>query len=251
MRLLATVMFLAMGIQVSAGAFDAAKLKSYEGQIATVMMSTAENTLTLISNEEKNKDKSSILSRVRLAILYHNASHFLFHKGVRGYAEKGVDVLEAVAKEKDMDEEWRPIVWSYLGSLKALVANESINPIAKIGGVNDGFKWMDQSVKEYGKVCYLPSFIRSNVASAVPDFFRKDKVAMDDLQFLDRSYSADPSFAPKDLMASVFLTLGNQYKKQKKIDIAVDYWKKSSALDPNGAGPGKAARDMLDVFADE
>lgn len=238
-------------LQVGGLAFDPVRSRAFEQQLVAQMDASAQDIERLVKEEEQNTQGDRLLHQVKLAILYHNASRFLFPKGIKGYAEKGENLLDHVVNDPALPAEWRPLVLGYLGSLKALVGNESINPITKLGAVHDGFKWLDQAVNDYGKVSYLPTLIRSNVASAVPDFFHKEKVAMEDLIYLDKRFSADPSFVPSRLMVQVYLNLGNQYKKRKEISQSIVYWKKASALDPKGDFGGKAAREMLDIFADE
>ncbi len=233
-------------------AMDSAKLNRYLTELTPQMSIGAEQVQSAITSEEHRQAaiKPTTVDTLKLAILYHNGSQYLFSKGVKGYAEKGEKLILPLYENDSIDEELRPIIITYLGSLKALEANESFNPIEKIMGVNKGFKYLNEAVDKYGKTCYLPCWVRSNVAMAVPDFFNKEKVAFEDLSFLDQRFQSDASFATKDLMAAVYLNFGNYYKKQKNIPQAIKYWTLSKKLDSNGQHGGAAAQDMLEVFED-
>lgn len=48
-------------------------------------------------------------------------------------------------------------------------------------------------------------------------------------------------------MASVFLHLGDYYKREKKLAEAVAYWRKALQLDPDGE-TGARAKELLELF---
>ncbi len=239
-----------MLIMGSSFAMDVAKLNRYNEELQPQMAILAEQVMPAIEAEEKRLKtvKATDLDAIRLAILYHNASSLLFSKGVKGYAAKGLTLLQPLYESKTVEEELRPIITIYVGSITALQAAESINPVDKMMGVGKGFKFLDEAVDKYGKLFFLPAFVRSSVASAVPEFFKKEKVALADLNFLEQSYQSNPNFVPKDIMATVYLNLGNSYKKQKNIKQAIQYWTLSKQIDPKVRN-GEAS-EMLDVFAD-
>ncbi|NLZ43532.1 MAG: hypothetical protein GX894_01600 [Clostridia bacterium] len=210
---------------------------------------------TLLRQSEKlsgalspdNLAPEELLSAVRLGILYHNLSLNGAKQGYRGYARKAVTVLTKVYHHPDLPEELHPISGAYLGSSLALAGDEAINPVKKIKHVRDGLKYLDTAVKKYGRDSYFPLVLRANVGIALPSFFRREKTAVQDYLSLAGWYHREPERIPAGIMASVFLHLGDYYKKEKKLAEAVAYWRKALQLDPDGEA-GARAREMLELF---
>ncbi|NLY90658.1 MAG: tetratricopeptide repeat protein [Firmicutes bacterium] len=188
------------------------------------------------------------LSALRVGILYHNLSLNGAEKGYRGYAEKAAEILSRLYHHPDLPEELRPISGAYLGSSLALAGGEATNPLTKIKRVKDGLKYLDTIVKNYGKNSYYPLLLRANVGIALPAFFKREKTAVEDFLRLEQWYSREPERIPSGIMPSVYLHLGNYYKKEKKIEEAIAYWRKAYELDPAGE-VGAQAKALLELFA--
>lgn len=188
------------------------------------------------------------LSALRLGIYYHNLSLHGAEKGYRGYAEKAAEVLSKLYHHPALPEELLPISGAYLGSSLALAGGEAINPLTKIKRVKDGLKYLDAVVKKYGKDSYYPLLLRGNVGMALPSFFKREKTAVEDFLRLEEWHHGEPERIPDGIMPSVFLHLGNYYKKEKRIEEAVIYWEKAYQLDPAGE-VGAQAKELLQLFA--
>lgn len=107
---------------------------------------------------------------------------------------------------------------------------------------------MDAVVKKYGRDSYYPLLLRGNVGMALPSFFNREKTAVKDFLRLEQWYNREPERIPAGIMSSVFLQLGNYYKKEKKTAEAVRYWQKAYQLDPAGEA-GVQAKALLELFA--
>jgi tetratricopeptide (TPR) repeat protein len=240
-------------LAAKAFAIDQFKIKEYE----EILLADAgcADLETLLTESEKlagtlsleNLTAEEFLPAVRLGILYHNLSLLGAGEGRRGYAGKAVTVLTRVYHHPGLPEELRPISGAYLGSGLALAGGEAINPAKKIKYVRDGLKYLDTAVKKYGRDSYFPLFLRANVGIALPSFFRREKTAVQDYLALAGWYNREPERIPAGIMASVFLHLGEYYKKEKKLDEAVAYWRKARQLDPEGEA-GARAKELLELF---
>lgn len=195
-----------------------------------------------------NPMPEKFLSLLRLGVLYHNLSLNSAEKGYRGYADKAAKVLSRLYHHPDLPEELRPISGAYLGSSLALAGGEATNPLTKIKRVKDGLKYLDTVVKKYGKDSYYPLLLRGNVGMALPSFFKREKTAVEDFLRLEQWYNREPQRIPAGIMPSVFLHLGNYYKKEKRIEEAIAYWRKAYELDPAGE-VGAQAKALLQLFA--
>ncbi|NLW58803.1 MAG: hypothetical protein GX073_00445 [Firmicutes bacterium] len=196
----------------------------------------------------ENPAPEEFLSALRLGILYHNLSLHGTEKGYRGYAEKAAGILSKLYHHPGLPEELRPISGAYLGSSLALAGGEALNPLTKIKRVKEGLKYLDAVVKKYGRDSYYPLLLRGNVGMALPSFFNREKTAVKDFLRLEQWYNREPERIPAGIMSSVFLQLGNYYKKEKKTAEAVRYWQKAYQLDPAGEA-GVQAKALLELFA--
>lgn len=233
--------------------FDQLKMREYENLLLADTGCADVETLLAQSGEPngalplENPVPEEFLSAVRLGILYHNISLHGAEQGHRGYAEKAVKVLDGLYHNPDLPEELLPITGSYLGSSLALSGDEAINPAKKIKRVRDGLKYLDTVVKKHGKKSYFPLFFRANVGIALPWFFRQEKTAVNDFLALEEWSNREPERIPTEIMASVFLHLGDYYKKEKKLAEAVAYWRKARQYDPAGE-TGTRAQELLELF---
>jgi len=242
-----------MVLAAKAFAVDQFKIKEYEQLL--LADAGCDDPETLLTESEKlaaalsleNLTAEEFLPAVRLGIIYHNLSLHGAGQGYRGYAGKAVTVLTRVYHHPDLPEELRPISGSYLGSSLALAGDEAINPAKKIKHVKDGLKYLDATVKNYGRDSYFPLLLRANVGIALPSFFRREKAAVQDYLTLAGWYNREPERIPAGIMASVFLHLGAYYKREKKLDEAITYWRKARQLDPEGE-VGARAGELLGLF---
>lgn len=235
-------------------AFDQEQLRAYESLFLADTGCNDPDTLLRKSGELSgrvsldNPAPEAFLSGIRLGILYHNLSLHSAEKGHRGYAEKAADILSKLYHHPDLPEELRPICGAYLGSSLAVAGGEAVNPLIKMKRVKDGLKYLDVGVKRYGKDSYYPLLLRGNVGIAIPSFFKREKTAVEDFLRLEQWHQREPERIPDGIMPSVFLQLGNYYKKEKKIEEAIIYWQKAYHLDPAGE-VGTQAKALLALFA--
>lgn len=234
-------------------ALDQSRLREYETLLLVeagyadveTLLTESEKLAAAFSLEEPSPE--TFFTALRLGILYHNLSLHGAGQGHRGYAQKAVTVLTGVYHHQEFPEELRPIGGAYLGSSLTLSGNEAINPVMKIKYVKDGLKYLDAAVKKYGRDSYFPLFIRANVGIALPSFFGREKTAVQDFLALADWYNREPERIPAGIMASVFLHLGDYYKKERKLAEAAVYWRKARELDPEGE-VGARAKELLELF---
>lgn len=242
-----------MVLTATAFAVDQLKIREYEELLlADAGCNDVEALLTRSkelsgSLSLENLAPEELLPAVRLGILYHNLSVNGAEQGHRGYAGKAAAVLTKVYHHPALPEELRPISGAYLGSSLALAGGEAINPAKKIKYVKDGLKYLDTTVKKHGRDSYFPLVLRANVGIALPSFFRREKTAVQDYLSLAGWYHREPERIPTGVMASVFLHLGDYYKREKKLAEAVAYWRKALELDPDGE-TGARAKELLELF---
>ncbi len=195
--------------------------------------------------EKKSNDPVKLLE---LAILYHNLSNYGFRKGYRGYAEKAFNILRDLYNNQ-IDEALIPFVLVYLGSSRALMGNESSNPVKKTVFVKEALKYLDRAAKQYSNITYVVPLIRGNVCISLPDFFNREKTAWKDFRYLEKKYSEDEGSIPGGVMCNVFFNLGALYKKEGKIEKTIEYWKKVYQLCPN-TSLGEKAKFLIDIYTE-
>lgn len=235
-------------------AFDPKQLSAYESIFLTDAGCRDPESLWRRSEELKERlspestAPEEFVSTLRLGILYHNLSLYGAEKGYRGYAEKAAALLSALDQHPELPEELRPICRAYLGSSLALAGGEAANPLLKIKLVKEGLKYLDAAVKKYGQESYYPLLLRANVGMALPAFFKREKTAVADFLRLVEWHQREPERIPGGMMPSVYLQLGNYYKKEKRMAEAIHYWEKASQMDPEGE-IGAEAQALLELFA--
>jgi len=233
-------------------AMDQVQIIEYEHKLMEVMGTDKVDSLVAnIAQLEKDLDKQEGLAynlgKIRLGIYYHNLALNGFKMGYRGFAEKSFDTFRQIHEDPGCKPELRPIVLSYLGSSRAIMGDESNNPIDKIRFVQEGVAYLDEAVNKYKDYSYIPYFIRANVCIALPDFFGKEKEAFKDYSSLEQWYQRTPERIPAGIMSVVYFNLGDYHKKQRNLRKACDYWEKAEILDPDGE-IGAQAREMLELF---
>lgn len=203
----------------------------------------------LARNDKRLGSPEYFITMIRLGIYYHNFSLYGSSKGFHGYAEKAFQTLHSLYENTQLPESDRPLVWSYLGSSRALMGNESGNPVDKITFVNEGLKYLNEAVSHSAQVSYFPMFMRANVRLGLPDFFLQESGAFKDYQTLEKQALTYPATIPKEILGVIFFNMGNYYKKQKKIDLALQYWKKTTKIAPTTES-ARHAKEMVALFED-
>lgn len=203
----------------------------------------------VIGKAKIEKNAEYYLAATRLGIYYHNVAANGLKKGYRGYSKKAYEILNKITRDPNFIEELKPIALPYLGSSRAIMGDENTNPVNKIKYVQEGAAILDEAVSKYNNISYFPLFMRGNVFVALPEFFKKDGVAFQDYRELDQWNKRDPSRIPEGVMALVYYNLGNCFKKQKKLAMAMEYWKLAYQMDPDGS-TGKNAKKMLEIFGE-
>lgn len=226
-------------------------VKKYEKMLTPFIgmddLSGIKNIADSLSKELEKKSNEPV-KLLELAILYHNLSNYGFSKGYRGYAEKAFNILLDLYNN-EIDEALMPFVLVYLGSSRALMGNESSNPAKKIVFVKEGLKYLDRAAKQYYNITYVVPLIRGNVCISLPDFFNRQKTAWKDFRYLEKKYSEDEGSVPDGVMCNVFFNLGTLYKKEGKIEKAIEYWEKVYQLCPN-TSLGKRAKFLIDIYTE-
>ena len=133
---------------------------------------------------------------------------------VKDASFKARDHLEAFIK-KIKDE---PLAEVYYGMALSLTGRDDINPVGKMLGVQNGLDVMDHAVKigEKDDQYHYIRYLRGNVCSSLPDFFKREKTAVDDFRFLEESFSKDTNSVVPALMIGVYYYLGNEEKTKEK-----------------------------------
>lgn len=250
-----TLVFALSLVLCAASAFGLDRVKVRDAEFPYMPYTSISGAVN-ISNAKADLEKKATAApadlslQLSLGIVYMNMSLEFFPKGVTGYAQKSADILEAVLKNPALPADLRPLALAYAGSAKALIGNEDVNPANKIGKVNEGFKYLDEAVGKYKNDSFYPCFIRANVASSLPDFFKKEEGLKKDLDFLIQETAKDPAFTVKENLSAAYAMMGDWNKRKKKMNEALAAWKKAVELDPELKGGGKAAKKMLAVYDD-
>ena len=143
----------------------------------------------------------STLNAVRMAIAYHEASLVLGDD--EPWAARSFAILSDPRVYASADDELKPIVFSYMGSARALMGRDT----RRIGYVRDAFLILDDAVRVWGDTSPMPRFLRGSVAENLPRSFRKRAVAKSDFRRLIELDAEDDTFASDKLMSFVLYGL--------------------------------------------
>lgn len=182
-------------------------------------------------------------TQFRAGVVAHNLARALPGKG---WALKAVDRFQGPLK--GTDPELVVVALAYLGSAKALAANDDANPAMKITLVNQGWDLLSEAVTKGGESSFLPRFLRASVGQSLPEFFGKAPTVVADTRALNSWGNSHPGRLDQGMQAQIALMEANALKKTKNLDGAIDAWKRTLALDPQKAGPGKAAAAALELY---
>ncbi|HHU37099.1 MAG TPA: hypothetical protein GXZ47_07715, partial [Treponema sp.] len=167
----------------------------------------------------------------------------------QGASEKIVDY----SKKFEKKEKNNPIALVYYGLGCSLVSRDSKNPITQLMQVKKGISKFDQAVdlsKNQPREWFV-RYMRANFFINLPNTFKKRPVAEDDFSFVDNYYTGQPEI--EGYMCNGFYNLGEIEKSRGNIDLAVEHWKKSVAINEKlnlNSPEGLKAADRLSLFTD-
>jgi hypothetical protein len=95
---------------------------------------------------------------------------------------------------------------AYLGSVYAMRARDSSNPLRKLTDVRKGISLLNQAVEESPRV-FIVRMLRGSVFFDLPSIFRDDRAAMDDFRFA-ANRAAISFTVPDDMQAEILYKLG-------------------------------------------
>jgi tetratricopeptide (TPR) repeat protein len=124
-----------------------------------------------------------------------------------------------------------PAALAWLGSAQVRKAREA-SMFAAADWVIKGFMTMDQAVARFPSA-FIVYLVRGITATNVPDFFKKARVAVQDLSTIVALKQKDPASVPDVVMPSVYLHLGRAYKKTEQVAEARAAWEKGKSAYPD------------------
>ncbi len=193
-------------------------------------------------------DPSDYYADLAIGILYTSLAR-LADSPEKGANKKALEYTDKFLK-KEGDNSLGLI---YNGLANGLVARDSINPITKMSGVSKSSAMCDKAVKlsEGKPLEWYIRFMRANYYVNLPDFFKKRKIANEDYLFIVDEFNKNPAI--EGFMGTVYFYLGEMEKSAGNLDKAVEYWKKSDALNKkysSSSYEAKMTEKRLDTFAD-
>ena len=219
------------------------KVKAYDHQLEDVMELTDTTQLKakLLEVEENEKQSPSEISKLRLAIVYHETAlnlSFFSKTKFKGYASKSFDLLSELFNSPNTTRELMPFIASYRASALSLVGAET----KKLKLLGEAFSLFSEAVKNYAAISYLPEFLRGSVSENLPwFFFSKRKFARLDFQSIIDKYDIDEKYSNWKVMSFVYWAWAKQRPGKKYKTQSLVYLDKAIALDPNyKAGRAKA-----------
>lgn len=238
-------MLLTLGAATAGYSLDPQKVIGLEASLSDLMQTSDPAVLTSLDAQLTPQLTAAAdpLTWVKAGIVSHNLSRAVGSETNRGNASRAVDRLKSAAHGPDA--ELAVVALPFLGSATSLQAKEDSNPISKMFLVNSAWGLLTEAVDRDGEVSFLPRMIRASVGSSLPDFFGKDGDVLKDLDALEAWDRAHPRRIPSLVKAKLALIQGDTLKKQKQLPQAIEAWNRAVALDPQKAGPGKAAAEAL------
>jgi tetratricopeptide (TPR) repeat protein len=187
-------------------------------------------------------------SDLAIAILYTALSSPMDNPEV-GASDKIIDYSKRFeAKEKN-----NPIAMTYYGMGCSLVSRDSKNPMVQYMMVKKGISIFDKAVKlsENQPKEWFVRYMRGNFYINLPDTFKKRPIAEEDFNFVLTQYTRQPDI--EGYMCNGFYYLGEIEKSRGNTDKAVQYWKKSVAINEKlqlNSKEGKKSAERLKLFTD-
>ncbi len=173
---------------------------------------------------------------MKLGISYHSFAE----KGQKNAVKKAEAVFKTLLQIEPKNSE--ALVW--YGSVLALKGRDAWFPFLKIKYVNDGLKKMDQAVW-LDSANITVRMTRASTCIALPEnIFHRIKTAIQDFEYLVILQKKHPEMFDKKLSASIFLELGNGYKKSGDIIKARENWQRAV----NAAADSKEAEEAKNLL---
>ncbi|AHM60710.1 hypothetical protein D770_12265 [Flammeovirgaceae bacterium 311] len=211
-----------------------AEVKAVELQLDDVMevMDTILLKAKMQETERQFEEQPTLLNKVRLGIIYHEAAlnlSFLSRTAYKGYAKRSFEILSDVFDAPSTTKAIMPFVASYRASALSLVGAET----KKLGLVGDSFRLLNDAVEKYAHVSYLPEFLRGSVSENLPwFFFSKRHYAKRDFESIISKYESNSAYANKKIMSFTYWAWSNQHQSKKYRKQALAYLDAAIALDP-------------------
>lgn len=227
-------------------ALDFSKVKTFEHQLDDVMelVDTTKLKIKLKEVEDSCKRNPNEMNKVRLGIVYHETAlnlSFLSKTEFKGYAKKSFDILSEVFHSPHTSKELFPFITAYRASALSLVAAET----RKLKLLGKAFSLLNDAVKHYATVSYLPEFLRGSVAENLPwFFFSKRKLAKQDFQSIINKQEKNDEYANRKIMSFTYWAWANQRQGKKYRTQALAYLDKAIESDPDYKAGRKKAEEL-------
>ena len=227
------------------------KVKAVEYQLSDVieLNNALEVRFKLKDVEERYLQTPNLVNGLRLGIIYYKTALYLsFFADVKfeGFAQKSYTILNELFNKTTIPTEWDLFIISYRASALALVSAET----KKIKLLMNAFSLLNDAVKKYASISYLPEFLRGSIAQNLPWFYlTKRKIAKQDFQSIIKKYNENPEYANKKVMSNIYLAWARQHKQSKKYSVKVlEYLNNVITLDPHYNAGRKQAEDLKGII---
>ncbi|MFH1613182.1 MAG: hypothetical protein ABIB46_05625 [bacterium] len=173
------------------------------------------NEIILLENQLKiNPQNTELLMKIGIA--YHELAKL----GNKNAVKKSAIYFKKLLQIKPENSE--ALTW--YGSILTMKGRDAIFPLLKLKYVNDGLTQMDKAIK-LDSTNITIRMIRGNTCLALPEnIFHRIKTSIEDFEYL-LLLNEKKSF-DKNLLATIYLGLGNAYKKNGDILKARENWQK-------------------------
>ncbi|NOY09411.1 MAG: hypothetical protein GXP33_11295 [Spirochaetes bacterium] len=147
----------------------------------------------------------------RLGVIYHDMAN-LYHQPT---ARSAVKMFKEAYKIKNL-----PLIKAYQGSALTLIARDAVNPLIKLDTVSRGIKLIDEAVREAPDNLTI-RMLRAQNSYALPEMFKRRKLAVKDLEYMLGVYKKDPERVRKLFdPALIFYYRGMIYKNNGRMRLA-------------------------------
>ena len=143
-----------------------------------------ENIKTQIESINK-KDLTDALSKLKLGILYHEAS--LLSANNPEYSKISFSILSNSDLRNSIGKEYLPFLFSYLASARSLQGRDT----SSLNYLKDAFWILDQLVLKSKDKTGIALFLRGSISENLPWIFGKSSVAKSDFQEIIQSQKKD------------------------------------------------------------
>ena len=243
---------MALTNSLTAQQLDFHKVKDIEHQLDGVMelIDTVAIKIKLKEVETQYDQDPSELNKLKLGIIYHETSlnlSFLPKSQYKGYAQKSFDILSELFDMESLSQEERLFVASYRASSLSLIGAEK----RKLKLVRQAFDLLEDAVKKYSEVSYLPEFLRGSIAENLPWFcFKKRKFAKKDMQSIIDKQAKNNEYANWKIMSFTYWAWANQHQGKGNRNQALAYLNKAIELDPEYKAGRQKAEDLKNKLSE-